>query len=114
MSIVGSIGAKIRRIQRASDTVKRRWQIALTTISMILIILLWLGYVSVTIPKIEGTTPDEDTTESFFSVFGRGFTIISGNAKEKLKDAGASVQGAVGSFQAQIKQGNKYTIEGEK
>ena len=117
MKITHAIKAKIQRIQRSDDITKKRWQIVLTSITMIVVILLWLGYVSVTIPRLEGApesdSREENMKESFFTVFGRGLTIISGNVKDQLKKAGASVQGAMGSFEAQIKQGNEYTIERE-
>ncbi|TSC81847.1 MAG: hypothetical protein G01um101419_727 [Parcubacteria group bacterium Gr01-1014_19] len=98
-----SITNFITKVQNSDETTKRFWVVVCSSISMLLVVSLWLGYMNVTITSIPGpgglTTNDgrrtttnnlqltTDDTEvrkpGFFAVFTAGVKIIFDELKER-------------------------------
>ncbi len=69
--------------------VKKIWLIVISSISMIIILVIWVAYLSSTLPKIatgddNNNSEESQQTNSFFTVFSRGLSVISGDINAKM------------------------------
>lgn len=73
----------IRNLQRSSNEHKRRWLIGASAISMGIVIVLWLFYLSATLPGLPRAAPAQEQStarvekSSFFQTLGRGFGVLA-------------------------------------
>lgn len=86
-AIKETIRTFILNIRRSEEPIKRRWVYVLSGGLSLLVLLLWVGYLNVALPKLSqppdvvaaetGTAAEpQDHSGSFFSVLGRGFRNI--------------------------------------
>lgn len=79
----------LRELQRSDKTRKKRWLIAFTAFSMIVVLALWLVYINVLgIPSTVVKTPApkaENSLESVWGTFKRGLSEIFSNVKSQLE-----------------------------
>ena len=103
----------IEKIRHANDTVKRWWVIGATTIVMCAIIILWIIYISATLPQTKLTNSAISTTDnsntlqveskktnqSFFGIIIEGVKITSNNMWDSFRSFGTQfskgIQGAM-------------------
>jgi len=85
---------RVRKIQRSNDRTKRRWLIGTTAVTMVAIIVLWVGYLNLTVPPLASPTEElaseSETTEpdeSFLTVFSRGIIVLGSQVGNVFSDA---------------------------
>ena len=73
----------IRKIQRSSDKTKRFWLVVLSGCAMTLVVFVWLVYITLTLPRLEGVegkkeeTAAEEEDAPFWEVLGKGVSIMT-------------------------------------
>jgi predicted PurR-regulated permease PerM len=101
----------IEKIRHANDTVKRWWVIGATTIVMCVIIILWIIYISATLPQTSNSAisatdnsnasqiEPKKTNPSFFGTIIEGIKITSNNTWGSFRSFGMQfskgIQGAI-------------------
>ncbi|MBI5733203.1 hypothetical protein HY967_04645 [Candidatus Jorgensenbacteria bacterium] len=104
----------VRGLQRAPEDRKKRWLIAASGTLMVAILMLWVTYVNVTLPRITPQANEEREDiqkESFWATLSRGFTQIKkdlGADMTKLKD---ELTHSLGSLNKQTKETNDFAIK---
>ncbi|MEK7640936.1 MAG: hypothetical protein AAB389_02990 [Patescibacteria group bacterium] len=87
----------VEKVQNSDETTKRFWVVVCSSISMLLVVSLWLGYMNVAITKIPGSNRQQATNSQqlitnnaeevrkpgFFAVFTAGVKIIFDELKER-------------------------------
>lgn len=85
--LIKSLKAFIKKLQRSDEKTKKRWLFGTSTISVFLIIILWILYASLTMPAITGVPEErvqaQETSrgENFFTIFRRGLVKIRSDIK---------------------------------
>lgn len=91
----------ILKIRRSDETIKRRWVYLVSGIGILLVLLLWVGYLNLIIPKLSppsetatavtNTAPEQkEESGSFFGVLGRGFKKIGSDLGAGFSSIGDS------------------------
>lgn len=86
----------IKELQCSSVKTKKRWLIGTTAILMLILLVLWVVYLSFSLPRV--VEPDEAESaknveiDSFFKVFTRGIRVIYGDIKSGVSEIGSSFQ----------------------
>lgn len=110
MSNISKTKDFIKKLQEKEEKTKRVYLIAASSVSMIVIIALWIAYLNLTIPPAETAGVEASTTptttinylpqqtpqpsgNSFFTTLGRGFSAVysgaaggAGNAFGQIND----------------------------
>ncbi len=76
----------LSNIQNSDEKTKKRWLIGASTISIILVIGLWLIYINFTTKPLSGNIDVKEPTVGFWQIFKNGLTIVFQSVKEKIKD----------------------------
>ena len=107
---------KIKQIQRADPKIKKRWLFGLSGFSMIIVLVLWLGYLNLSLPKITSSESEKEIKkgESFFSVLGRGFLIIGANVKNQISQIKKETGKAADLLKSQLQKANEFSVESKK
>ena len=82
---MNSIRNFIEKLQNSDDTVKKRWLVIMSGLSMIIVIAIWLIFLNNSIEKIGEKKLNESET-SFWQVFQTGLKIAGNSIKEKSAD----------------------------
>ena len=77
---------QLEKIQNSSESVKRRWLVGATIISMIVIISLWLAYINNPSIQTNKEGKEEEQVGGFWQVFKTGAGVISGSIKNNADD----------------------------
>ncbi|MEK7542696.1 MAG: hypothetical protein AAB503_00070 [Patescibacteria group bacterium] len=117
---------RIKEIQRAEDTVKRKWLIALSSFFIAVVIGIWFALLNTTIPllaskkintasstEIAGSATQQKEDGVFFNILGRGFVEIWGNILEKTKEAKSAISEKVTALGKLIKQDKEFSVTGK-
>ncbi len=88
----------VTKVQHSDETTKRFWVVVCSSISMLLVVSLWLGYMNMTIVKIPGpksqiatnnklqitNNANEVKKPGFFAIFTAGVKIIFDEFRERV------------------------------
>lgn len=116
------IGGFIKNIQRSDDRAKKRWLVLFSGILMFFVIVLWVSYLNVTLPKsssiptITSTmafAPSDipETGSSFFETFGLGWETVWGSVQKNVKAIGDSVANGWVKFKEQLNRTNELNLD---
>ena len=102
----------LRELQRADRHRKKRWLIGTTTVSMIIVIILWFFYINFTnLPSITQPINNNDDNNieksSFFETFKIGLQQINQTSREQIEQT----KSFLGD---QFKRTNEFILEGEQ
>jgi len=84
----------LRNLRRSDEPTKKKWVYSISGVSSLLILFLWVAYLNVTLPSVppfltatspSATVPYTDSSDSFFSVLGRGFKKLSTEISQGVK-----------------------------
>ncbi len=114
---LNTFNRKIEDLRRAKDGVKKRWIIALTTISMTIIVGLWILYLNFALPQIskENKTASlsnskPETKNSAVEVFNKGFKIISEDFQTKFDEIKKQMNSQTAYLKDRIEKTNEFSI----
>ncbi len=108
---------RLRRLQRADAKTKKRYLVFGSAAAMILVVLLWFFYLSLTLPKVASTAPETAPpaetrgSNSFFQVLGRGARNFKDSLVKEFGSFKESVGGSVSSLISRLKETKNFTIE---
>lgn len=112
----------MKNLQRGPDERKKRWLIVSSAIAMLLVLLLWLAYLNLTLPRLSATqvavsssTPPEETgsqKESFLQTFGRGLSVTFGNIANGLTGIKNTLVGYFEELKNQMQKSNNFSLSG--
>lgn len=111
------INKKIKELQKAPDRVKTRWLIGATTLSMTIVIGLWVVYLNATLPRISKTETENKgisespKKESFFSTFNLGLNAVGEDFKEKFGILKNQLNQNAGDIKNKLEKNNEFSIE---
>ena len=122
LGVFKKFGEFIKKIQRSDDRTKNRWLVTLSGAGMLIIIVLWLGYLSVTLPQTpaaeststEPVAPLSATGEggsSFFETLGRGWDSIWSGIKSSFDDIGRAVSNNWLKLKDEMSRTNDINLE---
>ncbi len=116
----------IESLQEADEARKKRWVIGASAVAMLIIILLWLMYLSLTLPVVDtGTTAEATSTDSvaleeappapssIFDTFGRGISIVVQNAEAGLAAFAGRMADNVHAITKRMNRSNVIEVKGE-
>ena len=82
---MNSIRNFIEKLQNSDDTVKKRWLVIMSGLSMIIVIAIWLIFLNNSIRGVVKEKSNQSET-SFWQVFQTGLQIAGNSIKEKSAD----------------------------
>lgn len=94
------IKKSIEKIQDSDEAAKKRWLIASSAVTMILVISLWLVYINNTIQPVNNVIEKQESEIGFWQIFKNGLNIV-----------GESIWDGVKSFISKITSERTITIE---
>jgi len=106
----------IRELQRADDQKKKLWLISASTISMILIILLWAVYFHSSLKSAnqnEEITATDNQQENFWQIINNGIKIMSDTFNQKISDLKTMIHKNFESLKMKAKKTNDFSIKNE-
>jgi hypothetical protein len=124
----------IKKLQEKDEKTKRVYLVAASSVSMIVIILLWVLYLNFTVPTVgqgNATSTATPTTtidyiprpagntagNSFLDTLGRGFSNVSDGLVNGVGDIAGQIGSFVSRLERQIRSGfqktNTFNIQGE-
>lgn len=86
--IIKKIKRQIRTIQRSDESTRKRWVVGSSAIAMIFIIILWIGYLKLSLPIAYEAEKKEEVAseESILTVLSRGVRIIASDLITQLEN----------------------------
>ncbi len=111
-------------LQKADDTVKQRWVIGASAISMILVVLLWLVYLTLTLPELESVAPQDGSststvvsveappTPTLLNTFSRGISILIQQTESGLAAFAGKIADNVATIKKGIEKKNVIEVKG--
>jgi len=116
-TISESVMKFIKKLQRAPDGAKKIYVAGASALTVILVIIIWVYFLKTTLPNINPPVPEaaENQTreESFWTVFGRGFTKIINDVGQKFSETKIQLGQSLEELQAQLQKTNEITVEKE-
>lgn len=109
----------IKRIQKSDESIKKRWFIGGSVVSMIFVIALWLLSLQINTPalvaqeesqKPKTTSKTEETQNSVFGTFENGLLNIAEDLKTKYRTLKEQLGGGLNSLKSKIEKTNDISI----
>ncbi|MGC9602862.1 MAG: hypothetical protein ABSF47_00070 [Minisyncoccia bacterium] len=111
----------IRNVQRSDDRTKKRWLTIFSGTGMLIVIVLWVAYLNVTLPRTS-TVPDVTSTAvtapaapeegtTFFKTLGLGWENVWSNARNGVQSIWDSVSQSWTKVSEQINRTNNLNLE---
>jgi hypothetical protein len=117
--IIKAVDRKIKNIRRSDKKTKRNWLVLSTTITMVLVICLWVWYINLALPSVSNLNEDVETKKSFnlpiVSVFMEGIRVIKNSFSENYLKISNKTKSIILDTKKQMedefKNVNEYIIE---
>lgn len=101
----------LKKLQQSPEPVKRRWIFGLSAVATLVIVFIWLNFMSGIAPITSGNdvavAPVQPAGSSFFDTMRAGITAIGGVARSVLASLGEIVK----SLGSAIKTPKSYLIK---
>lgn len=115
------MGQFIRNIQRSDDKTKKRWLMIFSGTGMLIIIVLWVSYLNVTLPRTS-TIPDVTSTVvaapaaseegmTFFKTLGLGWENVWNNVQNGAQSIWSSISQSWTNVSQEINRTNDLNLE---
>ncbi|MCL4399839.1 hypothetical protein M1506_01015 [Patescibacteria group bacterium] len=121
----------LAKIQNKDEKTRRKYLYLASSISMFLVIFLWIVYLDYAVPSVQSNVASstaETSTQnflpaanqsagqnSFFDTLSNGFSNISGSTKNALGDAlnslKTSITGLFNNVRGELNKTNSFTLE---
>lgn len=101
----------ILKLQRADNAVKRRWFFGGTTISFVIVFVLWISYVSLAILPLSEKA-SSDTEGSFGSTFKTGIENLTNDLGKKYDAFKKNLDASIQTIEKKVTETNTITING--
>ena len=113
MGYFENIDKKLKEIQRSDEKTKQRWLIFLSSVSMALVILLWVLYLKASLPTLNKKTEkvDNPKEESIWTIFREGLKVITKNMEKDIGEATRKTQETVEKIKEQTNKENSPALE---
>lgn len=120
--ILAKISRFIKEVQRAGDATKKRWLIIFSGAGMLIVIVLWIAYLNVTLPRtavmpnatsaapIAPIMPEENNP-SFFKILGLGWKTVRQNIESGVDSLSESLGGSWLKFKERVNRTNDLNLE---
>jgi len=102
----------MRKIQRADTTIKRRWFLGSAAVSFVVVLAVWVVYVSSAIVPLSERTPEKNPS-SFGSTFKTGIENLTRELGEKYDGLKKNLDKNLKIIEEKMTETNTITIEGE-
>ncbi|MEK7465616.1 MAG: hypothetical protein AAB631_02465 [Patescibacteria group bacterium] len=111
-------GIFLKTLRRSNEATKKKWVYVVSGISSVLILFLWVAYLNLTLPVLPPppgdaspvSTPSLPSSNSFFSVLGRGFKNIGEEMKAGFKTIGSTFSSTFKTFTQKIGTNHTYSV----
>ncbi|MEK7612005.1 MAG: hypothetical protein AAB407_01565 [Patescibacteria group bacterium] len=85
----------IQNLQEQSESVRRRWLVILSGGTMLVVLLVWVGYLKAIIPSTEVPTVEAESEKmGFTESFKAGLVIVGEGTRGVLKQGGKIAESA--------------------
>ncbi len=75
---------QLEKIQNSDEQTKKKWLIIMSGISMLIIIIIWLFYMTSLVSNTaQSETQTDNSGTGFWQIFKTGLTVIGNNVEEK-------------------------------
>ena len=91
---------KIKELQQLDESSKKRWLLILTSISVVVVLVLWAFYLNATVVSVNNVNTKH---VSNWDIFKTGLNVIGGKVEYGLANSYVF-------FHEKIKDGNTFTI----
>ncbi len=107
---------RLHRLQRADVKTKKRYLVFGSALAMILVVLLWLFYLSLTLPRVASeetvaAVPEKTESQSFFKVISRGALNLKDDFVSQFTNFSKNLTESIQSFVGRFKETKTFTIE---
>ncbi len=75
----------LEKIQNSDEATKKRWLVAATAVSMIIVIGFWFVYINYTTKPAVENTAVQTPNIGFWQIFKNGLAVIYQSLKEKVQ-----------------------------
>lgn len=110
-------------LQVANERTKQRWIIGASAASIVVVVLLWLVYLTLTLPSLPSMEPDVRTStvaeetaapseSTFFSTFTKGFGILLKQTEAGLASFAGKIAESVATVKKGIQKKNVIEVQG--
>lgn len=112
-------------LQAANDKTKQRWVIGASAVAMFFVVLLWLVYLTLTLPSLPNSEIADDSTSAavstetaapaeptFFSTFSRGISILVKQTEAGLASFAGRMAESVTTLKKGIEKKNVIEVKG--
>ena len=96
-----SLKNKLNQIQESDDATKKKWLVLMSVVSMVIIVAVWLFFLSSPIKQIETKEAGVADETSFWQVFKTGLKSVGGSSWNKLVDL---YNGAMGKMFIEVER----------
>lgn len=102
--LYGKVEQYVRKLQREDEALKRRWLVLGTVVAMVVVVVLWVGYLRLTLPSVATTGAGEEVAaaygeESLFSTLKRGLGVIGSWARDIISGAAEKIRNSDYTFE---------------
>ncbi len=120
MALSTDIKTRLRNLQRAPETKKKRWLIAGSAMTMVAVVALWVLYLNLTVPNPAGEAAaatatstvqaEKSPSDSAWATFARGFSSLAEEFGSAWSDAREKMSGAFNNLKRAVEQENRFTF----
>ncbi len=83
----------IKKIQNSDENIKKKWLIVSSTISIILVIGLWLVYMNWTLNLPDKTVQKQESETGFWQIFKTGLNVVGESIWNNIKNFAQKITG---------------------
>ena len=109
----------IKGLQRSTEERKKRYLIGASSLTVIVILVIWVTFLKATLPQInppEAGAPSpepQQQEESFWETFGRGFKNIYDGLSQKFSESKKEISRSLEDLKNQINKTNEITVQNQ-
>lgn len=75
----------IKKVQNSDNRAKKRWVIAATAVTMVLVTIMWLNSINNLIKPAYDQNPNfDDSTREFWPVMKNGLSVLTASLKKQI------------------------------
>lgn len=104
----------LRALQRSPEPVRRKWQRIASAVTMTLVIVGWIFYLSISLTPAAAPAAELPGESGFFETLGKGFNVFSSSISEewaKVREKSDSLWSSLG---AQLANPSVFTFVREE
>lgn len=109
--------AHLKSVQRAPEAKRRRWLTITSAVTMVFILLTWVLYLNLTLPRLEEVTATSSAPaasasgDGFWETFGRGLSQVGGEVSARWNELKTKVGEATEQLKGALERPNEFSLE---